>query len=115
MDREQIRNLYGDNVDTSILSQGEANAEPDQSEQADAPDSAGTIRIKIRDREGKDTLLRVAPATLVQTIIDHYRQIAQLPETTTVALEFDDERLDPGTALEDAEIEDDDMLTAICK
>ncbi|KAJ1953178.1 hypothetical protein EC988_003139 [Linderina pennispora] len=119
-ERERMRELYGDNVDTSVLSQAEAMAELDESLQADTPasgdqDGAGTIRIKIRDREGRDTLLRVAPTTVVQTIIDHYRQIAKLPESTTIVLEFDDERLEPGVALADTEIEDDDMLTAISK
>ncbi|KAJ2450429.1 hypothetical protein EV183_004303 [Coemansia sp. RSA 2336] len=73
------------------------------------------IRIKIRDKAGKDTLLLVTAETSVETVIKHYRQMAKLPETTSVRLEFDDEALDPGDTIGDTEIEDDDMLTAIWK
>ncbi|KAJ2486656.1 hypothetical protein IWW37_005547 [Coemansia sp. RSA 2050] len=76
-------------------------------------DSGKSVRIKIRDKSGKDTLLLVTTTTTVQTIIDNYVSMAGLEDKTAVALEFDDERLDPGSTIGDTEIEDDDMLTAL--
>ncbi|KAJ2628058.1 hypothetical protein H4R22_004095, partial [Coemansia sp. RSA 1290] len=87
----------------------------DENEQpGDAP-AAGGIRIKIRDRAGRDTLLLVTAETSVETVIRNYRQLAKLPEATSIQLEFDDEALDPSDTIGDTEIEDDDMLTAIWK
>ncbi|KAJ2851572.1 hypothetical protein IWW36_001056 [Coemansia brasiliensis] len=77
--------------------------------------TAGGIRIKVRDRAGKDTLLLVTTETSVETVIKNYRQLAKLPETTRIQLEFDDEVLNPSDTIGDTEIEDDDMLTAIWK
>ncbi|KAI8319084.1 hypothetical protein GQ54DRAFT_329774 [Martensiomyces pterosporus] len=73
---------------------------------------AAAVRIKIRDRSGRDTLLLVVATTTIQSIINNYREMAGIPESTKVTLEFDDEKLDPGDTVGDTEIEDDDMLTA---
>ncbi|KAJ1821237.1 hypothetical protein LPJ60_002752, partial [Coemansia sp. RSA 2675] len=75
-------------------------------------DTGKSVRIKIRDKSGKDTLLLVTTSTTVQAIIDNYVSMAGLGDKATVTLEFDDERLDPGSTIGDTEIEDDDMLTA---
>ncbi|KAJ1800887.1 hypothetical protein LPJ77_006097, partial [Coemansia sp. RSA 2523] len=72
------------------------------------------IRIKIRDKAGRDTLLLVTAATKVQAVVENYCKLAQLPPNTRVRLEFDDEALDPNDTIGSTEIEDDDMLTAYC-
>ncbi|KAI9468368.1 hypothetical protein LPJ79_004140 [Coemansia sp. RSA 1821] len=87
----------------------------DENEQPGGAPAAGGIRIKIRDRAGRDTLLLVTAETSVETVIRNYRQLAKLPEATSIQLEFDDEALDPSDTIGDTEIEDDDMLTAIWK
>ncbi|KAJ2809386.1 hypothetical protein H4S07_003219 [Coemansia furcata] len=74
-------------------------------------DTETSVRIKVRDKSGKDTLLMVTTATTVQAIIDNYVSIAGLCSATAVTLEFDDERLNPSSTIADTEIEDDDMLT----
>ncbi|KAJ2892391.1 hypothetical protein GGI21_005624 [Coemansia aciculifera] len=74
-----------------------------------------SVRIKVRDRSGKDTLLLVTSTTSVDAIIRNYISMARLNPGTPVTLEFDDERLDPSATIGDTEIEDDDMLTAIWK
>ncbi|KAJ1643954.1 hypothetical protein LPJ64_004335, partial [Coemansia asiatica] len=73
------------------------------------------IRIKIRDHDGKDTLLMVAPTTTVQSIIDGYRKMADLANDVKIRLEFDDEGLDPKSTVGETDIEDDDMLTVYCR
>ncbi|KAI9505426.1 hypothetical protein GGI25_006436 [Coemansia spiralis] len=70
------------------------------------------VRIKIRDKSGKDILLQVANTTVLQTVINSYRKMAGVDEKAKITLEFDDERLDPNDTIGDTEIEDDDMLTA---
>ncbi|KAJ2158214.1 hypothetical protein GGF46_003926 [Coemansia sp. RSA 552] len=77
----------------------------------EAPGEAG-IRIKIRDKDGKDTLLRVAPTATIGAVIANYRKLAGISEGVAVVLEFDDEALDPDDVISSTEIEDDDMLTA---
>ncbi|KAJ1851718.1 hypothetical protein GGH12_001795 [Coemansia sp. RSA 1822] len=72
------------------------------------------IRIKIRDKAGRDTLLLVTAATKVQSVVENYCKLAQLQPGTKVRLEFDDEALDPSDTIGNTEIEDDDMLTAFC-
>ncbi|KAJ2513657.1 hypothetical protein GGI11_000318 [Coemansia sp. RSA 2049] len=78
------------------------------SQEVDA--AVDAIRIKIRDRSGKDVLLQVSRTTAVQAVIDNYKKIAKVD--AKVRLEFDDEGLDPTSKIGDTEIEDDDMLTA---
>ncbi|KAJ2371924.1 hypothetical protein GGI05_007728, partial [Coemansia sp. RSA 2603] len=82
-----------------------------QQEQEEGPPE-GAIRIKIRNKDGKDQLLMVMPTTTVQSVVDSYRAMAGLPADASVRLEFDDEKLDPSLTIADTEIEDDDMLTA---
>ncbi|KAJ2742759.1 hypothetical protein GGI20_004262, partial [Coemansia sp. BCRC 34301] len=82
----------------------------EQSAQSGADKS---VRIKVRDKSGKDTLLLVTSTTTVQAIIRNYISMAGLDASTSVTLEFDNERLDPSATIGDTEIEDDDMLTAI--
>ncbi|KAJ2767017.1 hypothetical protein IWQ56_003493, partial [Coemansia nantahalensis] len=77
-----------------------------------ALEAASGIRIKIRDKAGKDVLLRVAATTSVAAIIENYCKLRGLASGTLVKLEFDDEALDPGAAIGDTDVEDDDMLTA---
>ncbi|KAJ2611246.1 hypothetical protein H4S08_003259 [Coemansia sp. RSA 1365] len=73
--------------------------------------SAAGIRIKLRDKTGKDTLLLVTATTSVQAIIENYRRLAGMSQDVAVRLEFDDEMLDPGDTIGDTDIENDDMLT----
>ncbi|PIA13139.1 hypothetical protein COEREDRAFT_89831 [Coemansia reversa NRRL 1564] len=73
--------------------------------------SAAGIRIKLRDKTGKDTLLLVTATTSVQAIIENYRRLAGMSQDVVVRLEFDDETLDPGDTIGDTDIENDDMLT----
>ncbi|KAJ1898677.1 hypothetical protein LPJ66_002609 [Kickxella alabastrina] len=99
---------------------GEASESVDTTDNADCglAESASApvgIRIKIRDSQGKDVLLMVAPTTTVQSIIDNYCKIAGLPAGTQVSLEFDDEKLNPKATVGETDIEDDDMLSASWK
>ncbi|KAJ2801326.1 hypothetical protein H4R20_003714 [Coemansia guatemalensis] len=73
--------------------------------------SAAGIRIKLRDKTGKDTLLLVTATTSVQAIIENYRRLAGISQDVAVRLEFDDEMLDPDGTIGDTDIENDDMLT----
>lgn len=73
------------------------------------------LRVKIRDKTGKDTLLKVAVTTSIQTIIENYRKIAGLGSDKKITLEFDDERLSNTATIEDTELEDDDMIMALWK
>ncbi|KAJ1898450.1 hypothetical protein LPJ66_002731, partial [Kickxella alabastrina] len=99
---------------------GEASESVDTTDNADygLAESASApvgIRIKIRDSQGKDVLLMVAPTTTVQSIIDNYCKIAGLPAGAQVSLEFDDEKLNPKATVGETDIEDDDMLSASWK
>ncbi|KAJ2826193.1 hypothetical protein IWW50_002489, partial [Coemansia erecta] len=102
----------GDDEDI-MYSDGEAGNDGGDGGAAAAPAAtAGGIRIKIRDRAGKDTLLLVTAATGVGVVIENYRKLAGLDASVNVRLEFDDEALDPSTTIGDTDLEDDDMLTA---
>ncbi|KAJ2078242.1 hypothetical protein H4R24_004609 [Coemansia sp. RSA 988] len=74
-------------------------------------DAAAGIRIKLRDKTGKDTLLLVTATTSVQAIIENYCRLAGIGQDVAVRLEFDDEMLDPSGTIGDTDIETDDMLT----
>ncbi|KAJ2699748.1 hypothetical protein FB645_005212 [Coemansia sp. IMI 203386] len=102
--------------DMEIARELRRNAEnaPVQESELEAEQSVGGIRIKIRDHEGKDTLLMVAHTTTVQSIIDSYRKMAGIAEGVRIRLEFDDESLDPKKCVSQTEIEDDDMLSVFC-
>ncbi|KAJ2871002.1 hypothetical protein GGH93_005164 [Coemansia aciculifera] len=98
---------------TLLIDDGFHDADDSQQGLGALPGDAGkSVRIKVRDKSGKDTLLLVTTATTVQAIIDNYVNMAGLSAKTAVTLEFDDERLDPSSTIGDTEIEDDDMLTA---
>ncbi|KAJ1723053.1 hypothetical protein LPJ53_002579 [Coemansia erecta] len=99
--RELRRNVGADEVEV---------VDEEQQQQEEGPPE-GAIRIKIRNKEGKDQLLMVMPTTTVQSVIDNYRKMAGLAEDAAVRLEFDDEKLDPASTIGETEIEDDDMLT----
>ncbi|KAJ2496053.1 hypothetical protein GGH96_006085 [Coemansia sp. RSA 1972] len=101
-DMEMVRELQmGDTPSESVYEEQEKSA----------PQG---IRIKIRDKAGRDTLLLVTGATKVQAVVENYCKLAQVPPNTRVRLEFDDEALDPNDTIGSTEIEDDDMLTAFC-
>ncbi|KAJ2433557.1 hypothetical protein IWW46_006348, partial [Coemansia sp. RSA 2440] len=104
-DLEMVRELQ-QTGDTQILTSEPVYEQSAQSTQG--------IRIKIRDKAGRDTLLLVTAATKVQAVVENYCKLAQLPPNTRVRLEFDDEALDPNDTIGSTEIEDDDMLTAYC-
>ncbi|KAJ1915701.1 hypothetical protein H4219_004170 [Mycoemilia scoparia] len=70
------------------------------------------IRLKIRDKEGKDVFLMVATTSKVQAVIDGYKKNRNIAEPIKVTLEFDDEKLNPDMALNETEIEDEDMIMA---
>ncbi|KAJ1678822.1 hypothetical protein EV182_003285, partial [Spiromyces aspiralis] len=102
-------NAQADRISAS--GQGPATA----AEQPPPPGSAepqNVIRIKVRDQTGKDQFLMVSQASKIQAIIDAYKRLSNLDPTTKVVLEFDDERLDPDSTLDETEIEDEDMITA---
>ncbi|KAJ2008606.1 hypothetical protein H4R26_000082 [Coemansia thaxteri] len=96
-----------DDQDPTSRAQGDLGAPPG--------DAGKSVRIKVRDKSGKDALLLVATTTSVQSIINNYISVAGLDKSTAVVLEFDDERLDPSATIGDTEVEDDDMLMAIWK
>ncbi|KAF9150817.1 hypothetical protein BG015_007362, partial [Linnemannia schmuckeri] len=57
------------------------------------------IFIKLRGKDTADQKIRVKKTTTVHAIISHYKSIKQIPTSTTVKLEFDDEALDPTTVI----------------
>ncbi|KAJ2779674.1 hypothetical protein H4R18_003890 [Coemansia javaensis] len=93
---------------------GDGNGDDGDNGGDDGAPPAG-IRIKIRDRAGKDTLLLVAASTPIRAVIENYRKLSGLGDGVQIALEFDDEKLDPDATIGDTEIEDDDMLTSFCQ
>ncbi|KAI1318648.1 Protein esc2 [Mortierella claussenii] len=68
------------------------------------------LLIKLRGQDTADEKIRVKKSTTVQAIMTHYKSIKQIPSSTPIKLLFDDEVLDPSTAIGDADIEDEDML-----
>ncbi|KAF8938148.1 Protein esc2 [Haplosporangium gracile] len=68
------------------------------------------IFIKLRGKDTADQKIRVKKTTTVHAILSHYKSIKQIPTSTAVKLEFDDEALDPTTVIGNTEVEDDDML-----
>ncbi|KAJ2318112.1 hypothetical protein GGI00_006652, partial [Coemansia sp. RSA 2681] len=118
-DLEMAQTLLGSTHATSddmlLIDDDDSHAARDAQNDLNAPlgDAGKSMRIKVRDKSGKDALLLVTSATAIQAIIRNYISMAKLDPNTSVSLEFDDERLDPSTTIGDTEIEDDDMLTAI--
>ncbi|KAJ1718314.1 hypothetical protein LPJ61_006699 [Coemansia biformis] len=122
-DFEMVRELQRSTAAAGALdeeSNGQQSVEDDGQDAAPAGgDTSGGAgpgtRIKIRDKSGKDVLLRVAATTSIRAVIENYRKLSGLDSGARVTLEFDDEALDPNATIGDTEIEDDDMLTAFCQ
>ncbi|KAJ2541695.1 hypothetical protein EV175_006123 [Coemansia sp. RSA 1933] len=114
-DLELARVLRETVVATSELNDGVDNDEtggPTEDSAAAAETAVDAVRIKIRDKSGKDVLFQAAKTATIQAIIDNYKRIAKIDTQVNVRLEFDDETLDPRSRVGDTEIEDDDMITA---
>ncbi|KAJ2315906.1 hypothetical protein IWW52_003912 [Coemansia sp. RSA 2704] len=108
---EMVRELQQNAAASDDLDQDIMHSETEDAGEA-AGNTAEGIRLKIRDKAGKDTLLLVTPATTVKAVIENYRKLAQLDASMKIRLEFDDEALNPSDTIGNTEVEDDDMLTA---
>ncbi|KAJ1801132.1 hypothetical protein LPJ59_000528 [Coemansia sp. RSA 2399] len=112
-DLEFARVLRETVVTNNALAQNDVGeAGRSQQQEEEDPTTLGAVRIKIRDKAGKDVLFQATKTATIQAIIDNYKSIAKLDARVNVRLEFDDEALDPRSRVGDTEIEDDDMITA---
>ncbi|KAJ2563508.1 hypothetical protein IW140_006100 [Coemansia sp. RSA 1813] len=109
-DLELARVLRETVVASNALDVGDAGDSGEAPESQDV--AVDSIRIKIRDKTGKDVRFQAARTATVQAIIDNYKRMANIDARAQVRLEFDDEGLDPSSRIGDTEIEDDDMITA---
>ncbi|CAG8463156.1 14407_t:CDS:2 [Ambispora leptoticha] len=69
------------------------------------------LHLKLQSKDESIEKLRARKTSTIQAIINRYRTLRNLPETTIVILEFQGENLDPNMPVGDTELEDGDMIT----
>ncbi|GAB5589195.1 hypothetical protein Unana1_04095 [Umbelopsis nana] len=69
------------------------------------------LRLTIRDKDGKDSKMKVKPTTTIGTLIKHYRTLNNMGDVP-VKLMLDDEVLEDSQQIQDTDLEDEDMVSA---
>lgn len=72
------------------------------------PDS-DIIRLTLVDKTER-LMVRVRPETSLSKLLDHYKVRKKLPRRTKLRLRFDNELLDSKQTVQDAQLEDEDMI-----
>ncbi|KAI8884460.1 hypothetical protein K501DRAFT_332646 [Backusella circina FSU 941] len=91
------------------------------SDEAEAPSSSAAVAeeqeqrmvIILRGKDGKDVNLRVKPATLLKTLIEHYAKVSNITNTQNIRLQFEGETLDNNQTVEDIGLEEEDLVDVV--
>ncbi|TVY49010.1 hypothetical protein LOCC1_G000777 [Lachnellula occidentalis] len=68
------------------------------------------IRLILKSRELGETKMAVKPTTLIQKLINAFRQDKKVAEDQEISLQVDGEKLDPEEKIEDTELEDMEVV-----
>ncbi|TVY23508.1 hypothetical protein LHYA1_G007313 [Lachnellula hyalina] len=68
------------------------------------------MRLILKSRELGETKMTVKPTTLIQKLINAFRQDKEVAEDQEVSLQVDGEKLDPEEKIEDTELENMDVV-----
>ena len=84
----------------------QASGQTDKAEEEDQPLKEETTKIKLilKSRDLPDYKLMVKPSTLVQKMVNAFRQANAISEEKGIVLHFDGERLDPTSMIADTEL-----------
>ncbi|KAG2171716.1 hypothetical protein INT43_008096 [Umbelopsis isabellina] len=103
-----------------LTAQMKADAEFSDGEAGDSQTGSGTVQdtennsgmlLKVRGKDGHDTMMKVKPTTTIAAIIKHYRNLNNLGDVQ-VKLLWDDLTLDDNEQVQDTDLEDEDMISA---
>ncbi|KAM3579405.1 hypothetical protein VKS41_008263 [Umbelopsis sp. WA50703] len=93
------------------FSDGEAEDSQEGSGMVQRTENNSGILLKIRGKDGHDTMMKVKPTTTIASIIKHYRKLNNLGDVQ-VKLMWDDLTLDENEQVQDTDLEDEDMISA---
>ncbi|KAJ2963926.1 hypothetical protein NQZ79_g1154 [Umbelopsis isabellina] len=103
-----------------LAAQMKADAEFSEGEEEDSQAGSGTVQdtennsgilLKVRGKDGHDTMMKVKPTTTIAAIIKHYRNLNNLGDVQ-IKLLWDDLTLDDNEQVQDTDLEDEDMISA---
>lgn len=81
--------------------------------ESEIKEEKGLISIKLKDKDGASFELKVKQSTLIKNIISYYVRKKSLTSEKGVCVLFDAESLNPDITVEDAELEDEDVLDVV--
>jgi len=68
------------------------------------------LRITLKSPGLEDFRIRVRPTTRVSNIIENFRDMRNIPQEMSILMQFDGERLDPNSVVEENDIADLDSI-----
>jgi len=68
------------------------------------------IKLFLKSRDYGEVRRSVKPSTVVQKLVDAFRQEKKIPENKEISLHVDGDKLDPEDKIEDTELEDRDAV-----
>src|SRR5207248_2516653 len=72
--------------------------------------SETVLRITLKSPGLEDFKIKVRPTTRVSNIIKNFRDMRNIPQEMSILMQFDGERLDPNSVVEENDIADLDSI-----